>query len=573
MATTAMLSFALFASSSLAAPIAFVEHPSSNHRPARSIDQAPIALLGDTVVGSIAGGTNEQGGRSAGLTTPLPLADATAADKSLAGSLTIANLDVAIDERHRRTISQPLLEVTSGSSFCQTDASGCATDGVGSHGDNEACTIRVNSAGMLTATHFDTESGYDYVTIGGDRYEGSTGPSNVDVAAGSTFSWRADHSITNSGWVICFHAPMEFGKVDTQSTMPGSSNAQPIDAVPAAKFSFPITAAVIQQLDADSDAVSMRAFGYQQLAGTSWSDVCNWISPISLPTHAGSIGADAVTFWGEFEQVVDLQTIRKQSATTAYARDYLKMLPPMFVDHTVSAAADEVEKDFPTKFPTMLVEKFLGETVAFESLFDATVVPHTGNDFVNKEVMLADIIGWAVSIVSPTAFAAKWQNGRARPEEVAWAVHREDTHVAGASAMVVSKIQALGLGSPYDFTQYAKGSPKHPSWPAMHSAASSASLYLAVLLDLNPTQLAEARNLDCAVASFRTLAGVHYESDNMAGLSIGQEVIRRELPGFLQTRYGSDPDAVTAKIESVIDAHDWRNADSCFKPRASWPSL
>ena len=107
----------------------------------------------------------------------------------------------------------------------------------------------------------------------------------------------------------------------------------------------------------------------------------------------------------------------------------------------------------------------------------------------------------------------------------------------------------------------------------MHSAASSASLYLAVLLDLTDAQLAEAQGLDCAVASFRTLAGVHYESDNMAGLSIGQEVIRRELPGYLQARYGSDPDVVTAKINSVIAAHDWRNAESCFKPQAEWPTF
>ena len=103
----------------------------------------------------------------------------------------------------------------------------------------------------------------------------------------------------------------------------------------------------------------------------------------------------------------------------------------------------------------------------------------------------------------------------------------------------------------------------------MHSAASSASLYLAVLLDLTDAQLKEAQGLDCAVASFRTLAGVHYETDNMAGLSIGQEVIRRELPGYLQANYGSDPDVVAARINSVIAAHDWRKAPSCFKTPTS----
>ena len=52
-------------------------------------------------------------------------------------------------------------------SYCEIDHNGCVTDGAGAHGNNEACTIRVNSAGLLTATHVDTEAGYDYVTIGG----------------------------------------------------------------------------------------------------------------------------------------------------------------------------------------------------------------------------------------------------------------------------------------------------------------------------------------------------------------------------------------------------------------------
>jgi len=100
------------------------------------------------------------------------------------------------------TITAPF-QVTSGASYCEIDTDGCVTDGAGDHGNGEACTVRVNTAGTLTATHFDTERRYDYVTIGGTRYEGSTGPSNVAVAAGSTFSWRADGSVTNSGWVIC----------------------------------------------------------------------------------------------------------------------------------------------------------------------------------------------------------------------------------------------------------------------------------------------------------------------------------------------------------------------------------
>ena len=93
--------------------------------------------------------------------------------------------------------------MTSGSSFCQIDALGCATDGAGGHGNNEACTIRVDAAGTLTATQFHTESCCDYVNISGILYRGSTGPNGVAVAAGSTFAWGSDGSVTNAGWTIC----------------------------------------------------------------------------------------------------------------------------------------------------------------------------------------------------------------------------------------------------------------------------------------------------------------------------------------------------------------------------------
>ena len=98
----------------------------------------------------------------------------------------------------------------------------------------------------------------------------------------------------------------------------------------------------------------------------------------------------------------------------------------------------------------MLIKQFLGGEDGL--VFNAGVIPHTGDDFVNEVVMLADVVGWAVSVVSPYAFAAKWQNGRARPEEVAWAVHSGDARVASAPAAVESKIRALELTNGFSFT-------------------------------------------------------------------------------------------------------------------------
>merc|ERR550539_244761 len=230
-----------------------------------------------------------------------------------------------------------------------------------------------------------------------------------------------------------------------------------------------------------------------------------------------------------------------------------------------------VEKDFPSKYPTKLIEQFLAEGVEF----DANIVPHyTMDDFVNKQVMLSRVIGWAVSVVSPTAFAAKWRRGRPRPEEVAKAIIDGDPRVAGAPSDVVARVQALNLTKTgaADYTAYTNGSPKHPSWPAMHSAASTASVYLPVVLNLNAAQIRETQLVDCAVATFQSFAGVHYETDNMAGLAIGQEVIRRELPAMLHRNYGSSIAKVQEKLEKVISGglfaghagNDWRRAPSCL---------
>ena len=60
------------------------------------------------------------------------------------------------------------------------------------------------AAGAITATTFNTESCCDYVTIGGTSYRGTSGPQSVRVAENELFTWQADYSVTNSGWVLCW---------------------------------------------------------------------------------------------------------------------------------------------------------------------------------------------------------------------------------------------------------------------------------------------------------------------------------------------------------------------------------
>merc|ERR1712060_684087 len=59
-----------------------------------------------------------------------------------------------------------------------------------SYGNNEACTITANSV-TFTVDAFNTESGYDFLTVGGVQYSGSSGPPSGTSYSG-TISWASD---------------------------------------------------------------------------------------------------------------------------------------------------------------------------------------------------------------------------------------------------------------------------------------------------------------------------------------------------------------------------------------------
>ena len=74
------------------------------------------------------------------------------------------------------------------------------------YGSSQDCEIAVSGAGFVRATAFDTESGYDYVTIGGTQYGGDGGAlasSGVLVGDGTAVAWHADSSNQRSGAEVC----------------------------------------------------------------------------------------------------------------------------------------------------------------------------------------------------------------------------------------------------------------------------------------------------------------------------------------------------------------------------------
>jgi hypothetical protein len=106
-------------------------------------------------------------------------------------------------------------EVVSGSQFCQLTRGGeCVTDGAGSYGNNERCTVRALVDMLVISASFDVEamdpqwcttySGYcDFVQIRSERFAGTSFGSNVSMAAGDTLHWYSDHNYVHEGFVVC----------------------------------------------------------------------------------------------------------------------------------------------------------------------------------------------------------------------------------------------------------------------------------------------------------------------------------------------------------------------------------
>jgi hypothetical protein len=67
----------------------------------------------------------------------------------------------------------------------------------------------------------------------------------------------------------------------------------------------------------------------------------------------------------------------------------------------------------------------------------------------------------------------------------------------------------------------------------MHSASSAACLWLAVVADLTAVQYCQVLRTDYtyAVSFARTVAGVHYTTDNIAELSLGRKIVADQLAG------------------------------------------
>merc|ERR1719189_1422395 len=90
------------------------------------------------------------------------------------------------------------------------DGSGCVADGAscisslnhpGNYGNNQVCNIVLAGSVSITVSAFDTESGYDYLRMGGNSYSGTCAPPSGTYSG--VITWSSDYSVTRSGWKLC----------------------------------------------------------------------------------------------------------------------------------------------------------------------------------------------------------------------------------------------------------------------------------------------------------------------------------------------------------------------------------
>ena len=142
---------------------------------------------------------------------------------------------------------------------------------------------------------------------------------------------------------------------------------------------------------------------------------------------------------------------------------------------------------------------------------------YLGNECRRPAQFFCKVVCWTVRFCSYLKYPSRWSElnvfdfidtllrHRPRPEEVVWAI-KTGRISEGVPYDLKRKILNLRIYSAPEFTAYEEGCPRHPSWPAMHAASTALSFWLAIVLDLNPEQLCQARLTDFAISYARTIA-------------------------------------------------------------------
>ena len=95
----------------------------------------------------------------------------------------------------------------SSSDDCVVDEANCVSSkgylSGTTYGNYAQCMVSILQNDTLRVEAFDTQAGYDFVTLRGERYSGQRGPHALSVFPGDNFTWASDSKYEYDGWRIC----------------------------------------------------------------------------------------------------------------------------------------------------------------------------------------------------------------------------------------------------------------------------------------------------------------------------------------------------------------------------------
>ena len=101
----------------------------------------------------------------------------------------------------------------------------------GQYGTGVSCVIAPTQDLRLSSTAFATEKNYDMLTIGGETFTGTLGPTFLSVTANQKIVWESDSSVTNTGCALCCASHARFPSPHAPTDAPLPSHPHQVGAL------------------------------------------------------------------------------------------------------------------------------------------------------------------------------------------------------------------------------------------------------------------------------------------------------------------------------------------------------
>lgn len=249
-----------------------------------------------------------------------------------------------------------------------------------------------------------------------------------------------------------------------------------------------------------------------------WTELTDVAFKVYLSRNCDSFDDNSLCDWDELGHDKLIKGKR-------YSSDFIK--EKMGVNTPLEGAA-LVRADFPTVILSDLAEWLYSRGAKPRDIFRRKGYSR----FTNGPVLLGRILGEAVHRVSPNCFAAKYHFKRPRPEqEIGRWARGEIKAPKWADQLLHQYVDEEAVKADQrTFTTYPEGSPKfHFSMPAMHASVGAIAVIFKTWFELDEQLADDVTRTAFNVAIFRDFAGVHYRSDDLLGLEIGERVMAKQI--------------------------------------------